>query len=192
MTKEELELKKLQIEVKEMETHWLKKPKYLSIMIPAVLTISVLMFGMVTEYIDFEGKKLGFEQKTKKLELEQNALKDSLKTIKIQIDKDIKFNEKLKVIRYLETITINAYYQLRSSDELTKKLDYLSSKFDELGPKIFGEHTFIEQNETWLKVKAIVEGWSIDESPNVSLINRNKLANIFLKLRNDVIKNSKT
>ena|SRR6266487_10712 len=80
--KEDLELRKLELEIRDLERHWWERPVYLSILIPIVLATLTFFAGMMSGYFDRERMQLKRDNQTLKTEntalaATQNALRQA-------------------------------------------------------------------------------------------------------------------
>lgn len=71
--KEELELQKLLLEIKQLEESWWKKPTYILAALPTVLAIGTLLVGIFTGYFQATALKLENQKHDLEVEVKQFA-----------------------------------------------------------------------------------------------------------------------
>lgn len=80
ISKEDLEKKKLELEIKDLDKHWLKNPKYLSVLFTAVLAIVSLTWTFKSGVFDEKYQTLKLEKANLQFEINNfNIKRDSVK-----------------------------------------------------------------------------------------------------------------
>lgn len=189
--REDLELKKLSLEIKEMETNWWQKPHYLGIFIPAMLTITTLLVGILTDYFDFKNKQIGFSEKKEQLDSELRAAQDSLSktTAQYELYKDV--NKRMKQARYLRDLTVMEYSKMQHTRDIEETLNFLKAKFEDILPMLLSNEekdlVYLDTNPTWTAIERIYGEWE----PNQTILTERRqtlqLEEIFYDLRKEIL-----
>jgi len=80
LSKDELEQKKLELEIKELKRHWLKNPKYLGILLTIILAIISLAWTLTSGVFDKKYQTLKLEKASLQFEINNfNIKRDSVK-----------------------------------------------------------------------------------------------------------------
>ena len=101
LSKDELERKKLDLEIQELERKWWQRPAYLSILLPVVIAALTVLAGILSGYFNQERKQL--TRDIQALKKEKDALTQNAKTLAVENEKALEQVNKLDVLNAKQT-----------------------------------------------------------------------------------------
>jgi DNA repair ATPase RecN len=142
LTKRRLESRKIELEIKDLERPFWKRPVYVLAGLPTVLAVVTLSVGVFNGYFSasltkLENQKFAVEAEIKEFEVRRDTLhaeNDRLKRENDSVEEKINSIEKRHDSQLVDLNAKRAQAQ-QAYDELENKYTALDKKFQELSPK---------------------------------------------------------
>ena len=198
MSLKDLQEKKLELEIEELNRHWLKNPNYLQVLLPTTLAIFSLLYAITSGL--FSSKQELLELNKKQLETDISAFqkqKDTListnNLLKIQIRK---YNDSLKnkdlILKKYENSFTKERDKINSLNEEVEILKNTRNDYNEEISKL--EREYNKKKQTYLKEIESKYYKEIDNDKRIKTLNEtNKTLNqtiIDLKYNVEIFKSN--